>query len=221
MGRTYITYKGAITEHDIDQHLRSGKVDAIVVFAHDFDRLMAQWKQSGNGKAAMQFIMDASNTNTAQAGAGYLNNILAGELMQSNSLVETHMLFNPQMKSAFNFVPGIMGMIFILICAMLTSVAIVREKETGTMDVLLVSPVRPLTIILAKMTPYFILSCINLTTILLLARFVLGIPMSGNLSSIIVVSLVYLLLSLSLGLLISTIAALGNDVPRREHACRA
>ena len=202
----YITYKGAITEQEIDQNLRSGKVDAIVVFAHDFDRLMTQWKQSGNGKAAMQFIMDASNTNTAQAGAGYLNNILAGELMQSNNLVETHMLFNPQMKSAFNFVPGIMGMIFILICAMLTSVAIVREKETGTMDVLLVSPVRPFTIILAKMTPYFILSCINLTTILLLAHFVLGIPMSGNLSSIIVVSLVYLLLSLSLGLLISTIA---------------
>ncbi len=198
----YITYKGDINERDIDQHLRSGEVDAIVVFAHDFDRLMAQWKQHGHGKAAMQLVMDASNTNTAQAGAGYLNNILAGELMQSNTLVETHMLFNPQMKSAFNFVPGIMGMIFILICAMLTSVAIVREKETGTMDVLLVSPVRPLTIILAKMTPYFILSCINL----LLARFVLGIPMTGNLGSIIIVSIVYLMLSLALGLLISTIA---------------
>ena len=202
----YITFIGEITEREIDQYLRSGKTDAIVVFAHDFDKLMTQWKLNGQGNTAMQFIMDASNTNSAQAGAGYLNNILAGNLMQSNNLVETHMLFNPQMKSAFNFVPGIMGMIFILICAILTSVAIVREKETGTMDVLLVSPVRPITIILAKMAPYFILSCINLATILLLARFVLGIPMSGNLGSIIVVSMVYLLLSLALGLLISTVA---------------
>ena len=202
----YITFIGEITEREIDQYLRSGKTDAIVVFAHDFDKLMTQWKLNGQGNTTMQFIMDASNTNSAQAGAGYLNNILSGNLMQSNNLVETHMLFNPQMKSAFNFVPGIMGMIFILICAILTSVAIVREKETGTMDVLLVSPVRPITIILAKMAPYFILSCINLATILLLARFVLGIPMSGNLGSIIVVSMVYLLLSLALGLLISTVA---------------
>jgi len=202
----YITYKGSITPGEIDQWLRSGRTDAIVVFASDFDRLINQWKQTGTSETAMQFVMDASNTNIAQAGAGYLTNILAGELMSSASMVETHMLFNPQMKSAFNFVPGIMGMIFILICAMLTSVAIVREKETGTMDVLLVSPVRPLTIILAKMTPYFILSCINLTTILLLARFVLGIPMTGNLGSIIIVSIVYLMLSLALGLLISTIA---------------
>ena len=155
----------------------------------------------------MQFIMDASNTNVAQAGAGYLSNILGGALQESTSLVETHMLFNPQMKSAFNFVPGIMGMIFILICAMLTSVSIVREKETGTMDVLLVSPARPLQIILAKMVPFFVLSCINLTTILLLAHYVLGIPMTGNLGSIIMISLVYLALSLALGLLVSTIAS--------------
>ena len=202
----YITYKGSITPGEIDQWLRSGRTDAIVVFASDFDRLINQWKQTGTSETAMQFVMDASNTNIAQAGAGYLTNILAGELMSSASMVETHMLFNPQMKSAFNFVPGIMGMIFILICAILTSVSILREKETGTMDVLLVSPVRPMRIILAKMMPYLALSCINLTTILLLARYVLGIPMGHNLWIVIIISLVYFALALSLGLLISTIA---------------
>lgn len=202
----YITYKGSIAEHDIDQYLRSGHADAIVFFAHDYDNIIQQWKTNATGNPSMQFIMDASNTNVAQAGAGYLSNILAGELQQSASLVETHMLFNPQMKSAFNFVPGIMGMVFILICAILTSVSIVREKETGTMDVLLVSPVRPLNIILAKLVPYFALSCINLTSILLLAHYMLEIPLTGNLASIIIVSLVYLVLSLSLGLLVSTVA---------------
>lgn len=154
------------------------------------------------------------------------------------SAAGTRLLFNPQMKSSYNFVPGIMGMIFILICAMMTSVSIVREKETGTMEVLLVSPVRPLKVVLAKMIPYFALSCFNLASILLLARFVLDVPLSGNLGAIIGVSMLYLALSLAFGLLISTFAdrqatALiisgmlillpiimfsGAGVPDREHA---
>ena len=110
------------------------------------------------------------------------------------------------MKSAYNFVPGIMGLIFLLICAMMTSISIVREKESGTMEVLLVSPVRPLWIILAKMIPYFLLSCINLLTILLLARFALEVPMTGSMIGLIGTSLLYILLALALGLFISTIA---------------
>lgn len=202
----YITYQGAIEQGEIDQYMRSGKCDAVVVFSNDFDKVLSEWKQNGTGENAMQFVMDASNTNLAQLGAGYLTNILAVDQMSSDMMPETHMLFNPQMKSSFNFVPGIMGMIFILICGILTSVSIVREKETGTMDVLLVSPVRPLRIILAKMIPYFALSCINLTSILLLAHYVLEVPMSGNLGAIIVISLVYIALALALGLLVSTIA---------------
>ena len=202
----YLTFKGDITPTEIDQYLRAGTVDAIVVYAQNFDKVINEWHNDGVSKSALQFIVDASNTNVAQAGSGYLTSILAGDIVASTSLVETHMLFNPQLKSAFNFVPGIMGMVFILICALLTSVSIVREKETGTMDVLLVSPVRPLRIILAKMVPYFGLSCINLATILLLARYVLGIPMGNNLWIVILVSLIYLALALSLGLLVSTLA---------------
>lgn len=110
------------------------------------------------------------------------------------------------MKSAYNFVPGIMGMLLMLICAMMTSISIVREKERGTMEVLLVSPVRPIVIIISKAIPYMVLAFLVLIAILLLSRFVLDVPISGNLLLIFGVSAIYILLALSLGLLISTIA---------------
>jgi ABC-2 type transport system permease protein len=109
------------------------------------------------------------------------------------------------MKGAYNFVPGVMGLILMLICAMMTSISIVREKETGTMAVLLVSPVKPVYVILAKMTPYFTLSIFNLITILLLSVFVLGVPVAGNLFLLIFVSLIFILTALALGLLISNL----------------
>jgi ABC-2 type transport system permease protein len=186
----YFTFKGYIAGNAIDEELRTGAADAVAIFDEN---------------KGMQIILDASNPNTATAGAAYLQGIMMSD-SKTPMKVETHILYNPQMKSSYNFVPGIMGMIFIIICAMMTSVSIVREKETGTMEVLLVSPSRPLGIIFAKMVPYFILSCLNLATILLLARFVLDVPMSGNISGIIGISLLYLLLALSFGLLISTFA---------------
>jgi ABC-2 type transport system permease protein len=114
-------------------------------------------------------------------------------------------MYNPGMQSSYNFVPGIMGMIMIVICAMMTSVSIVREKENGTMEVLLVSPVKPLTVIISKMIPYFVISSINLSVILLLAKFVLSVPLSGSLFWTCVISIVYIILSLALGMLISTL----------------
>ena len=116
------------------------------------------------------------------------------------------LLYNPQMKSAYNFVPAIMGMLLMLICAMMTSISIVREKEKGTMEVLLVSPVRPLMVIIAKAVPYLVLAFVILIVILLMARYVLGVPLAGSLFWIIAVSIIYILLALSLGLLISNIA---------------
>jgi hypothetical protein len=115
------------------------------------------------------------------------------------------MLYNPQAKSAYNFVPGVMGIILTLICAMMTAIAIVRERELGTMEVLLVSPIRPLYIILAKAVPYFTLSLVNLITILLLSAFVLDVPIVGSLFLLFGVSMLYILLALSLGLMISTL----------------
>ena len=181
---------GVISESEIDRTLRSGKAAAVVCFADD---------------GAIQILTDASNTNTAAAVSATLQGILSGDSALAMA-PEVRLLYNPQMKSSYNFVPGIMGMIFLLICAMMTSVSIVREKEKGSMEVLLVSPVKPLNIMLAKLIPYFLLSCINLATILLLAKFVLGVPMTGSIIAIIGISLLYLALALALGLFISNVA---------------
>jgi len=121
-------------------------------------------------------------------------------------LVNSKLLYNPQMRSAYNFVPAIMGMLLMLICAMMTSISIVKEKERGTMEVLLVSPARPLMVIVAKVVPYLVLAFAIMVVILLMARFVLGVPLAGSLFWIVTVSTLYILLALSLGLLISNIA---------------
>ena len=200
------TFTGYIPRGEIDRTLRAGRADAVAVFADDFDRRMTDLATGRADRgAALQLVMDASNTNTAQAGAAYLRSVLLDNVADGVG-VETRLLYNPRMKSAYNFVPGIMGLIFILICAIMTSVSIVREKETGTMEVLLVSPVRPIRIVFAKMIPYFVLSCLNLASILLLARFVLGVPMSGGIVGIVGLSLLYIVLALALGLFISTVA---------------
>lgn len=202
----YFTFCGYIGNDRIDAVLRTGEAHAVAVFSPDYDRRMSQIESGVPSPPAVQLVLDASNVNMAEAAATYLQSVLAGNSPQS-SLFETRMLFNPQMKSAFNFVPGIMGLIFILVCAMMTSVSIVREKEAGTMEVLLVSPVRPFRIIFAKMIPYFAISCVVLILILFLARYLLGVPMSGGVAGIFLLSLLYLVLSLSLGLLVSTIAS--------------
>lgn len=202
----YFTFRGYVTQPEIDRTLRAGDADVVVVFATDFDRQMLAAAHGEPAQSAVQLIFDASNPNTASAGMGYLQQILLSDGQASAPMPEMRLLYNPQMKSAYNFVPGIMGLIFILICAIMTSVSIVREKETGTMEVLLVSPVRPVWIVFAKMIPYFLLSCFNLVTILLLARYVLDVPMSGSLAGLVGLSLLYLVLALALGLFISTVS---------------
>ena len=137
--------------------------------------------------------------------ASYQQDLLTQVNVPLRITTETKFLYNPQMKGAYNFVPGVLGMILMLICAMMTSIAIVREKEMGTMEVLLVSPMKPILIILAKVVPYFIISCVNLTTVLLLSVFVLGVPIAGSLFWLIAVSMLFIFVSLALGLLVSTL----------------
>lgn len=202
---SYFTFCGYINNDDVNNKLRTNDVSAVIVFASDYDRRVALASKGVPSKPVIQVIVDASNVNSAGAATAYLQNILLGAESQQ-SMFETRMLFNPQMKSAYNFVPGIMGLIFILVCAMMTSVSIVREKEMGSMEVLLVSPVRPVKIIFAKMIPYFAISCIVLITILMLAHYLLEVPMTGGVGGILSISILYLILSLALGLLVSTIA---------------
>jgi ABC-2 type transport system permease protein len=185
--------KAVATPKEAERLIRNQKADMAVVFGQDF----------ASKKSGLQFIVDGSDPNMAQQWTNYAQQVIANSQF---SLVNTKMLYNPQMRSAYNFVPAIMGMLLMLICAMMTSISIVREKEKGTMEVLLVSPVRPLMVVVAKAVPYLILAIGILITILLMARFVLGVPLAGSLFWIIAVSILYILLALSLGLLISNIA---------------
>ena len=178
------------TPQQAEQLMRSQQVDMALVFDKD---------------QGLQFMVDGSDPNMAQQWTTYAQQTLASENPQLSTL-NSQLLYNPQMRSAYNFVPAIMGMLLILICAMMTSISIVREKEKGTMEVLLVSPVRPLMVIVAKAVPYLVLAFGILITILFMSRYVLGVPIAGSLLSILAVSTLYILLALSLGLLISNVA---------------
>lgn len=186
----YFTFCGVTTGREAEELLRRGETDAILFLRSD------------GGKLASHIDVDASNPVVGQASAAYIESIVSDD---KSLPVLTQTLYNPQLKSAYNFVPGIMGMIFILICAIMTSVSIVGEKETGTMNLLLVSPVRPRTIIFGKLVPYFLLSCVILGIMLVIAYTVLGLPVSYTIASVIIVTMLYVVLSLSIGLLVSTL----------------
>ena len=183
----------ARTPQEAERIIRSQKADMAVVFANGF----------ASRKGGVQFIVDGSDPNMAQQWTNYAQQVIVNPQL---SLVNMRMLYNPQMKSAYNFVPAIMGMLLMLVCAMMTSISIVREKEKGTMELLLVSPVRPLMVIIAKAVPYLVLAFCILITILLMARYVLDVPLQGSVLWILFVSAIYILLALALGLLISNIA---------------
>ena len=185
----FIITQTVATPQEAEQLIRSQKADMAVVFA--------------NQHSGVQLIVDGSDPNMAQQWATYAQQAMANYQLSN---INSKMLYNPQMRSAYNFVPAIMGMLLMLICAMMTSISIVREKERGTMEVLLVSPVRPLMVIVAKAVPYLVLAFAILITILLMARFVLDVPLAGSLFWILAVSTLYILLALSLGLLISNVA---------------
>ena len=190
----YFTITATVaTPHDAERLIRGQKADLAIVFSPDF----------ASKRQGMQFIVDGADPNMAQQWTNYATAVIANA---DASLVNSKMLYNPQMRSAYNFVPAIMGMLLMLVCAMMTSISIVREKEKGTMEVLLVSPVKPLMIIVAKAIPYLVLAFAILTTILLMGRYVLGVPLQGSIFWIYLVSTIYILLALSLGLLISNIA---------------
>ena len=145
----FIITATAGTPHEAEQLIRNQKADLAVVFSRDF----------ASKKSGLQLIVDASDPNMAQQWTSYA----AGTLADSGSSpINTKLLYNPRMKSSYNFVPAIMGMLLMLVCAMMTSISIVREKEKGTMEVLLVSPVRPLMIIVAKAVPYLVLLALSL-----------------------------------------------------------
>lgn len=196
--------------NDIDLVMKKGKARAVIVFGENFGRSL-----TSQGKASMIIITDGSEPNTATLITNYATAIVtdfnreyAGSGLAGAVLIqpEVRMFYNPGLKGHYMFVPGVITLIMILICALMTSITITREKEFGTMEVLLVSPLKPMQIILGKVTPYFLLSFINVIMILLLSYFVFDLPVKGSLALLLAESMLYILMSLSLGILISTVS---------------
>jgi ABC-2 type transport system permease protein len=196
---------------DIDRIFKKGKTKAVIVFQKDFSKDL-----SSEGKTTLSIIADGSEPNMATLVTNYITatvsdfNLEVAKLPGGGASViipQVRMFYNPALKGHFMFVPGVITLIMILICALMTSVTITREKEFGTMEVLLVSPLRPVQIILGKVMPYFLLSLINVIVILLLSWFVFGLPVKGSLALLLAESMLYIMMSLSLGILISTVSS--------------
>ncbi len=196
------------TDKNIEEIFKEGKVKEVIIFEPDFEK-----KMISNGSAAIQLIADASDANTANLIVNYTQAIIFDYIKKKNTgiqyplqiIPEVRMLYNEELKGVYMFVPGTMALILMLISAMMTSISIAREKELGTMEVLLVSPLRPAQIVLGKVTPYVVLSFINAVTIILLGYFVFNVPVKGSIVLLLAESMLFILLALSIGIFISTV----------------
>lgn len=196
-------------EADLESEFKKGKIKAVVLFEADFSK-----KLETQRTAKIQVITDATEPNIASTIANYTNAIIQNYQLQKNQTqenpikvqIQSRMMYNPELKSVFNFVPGVMTVILMLVSAMMTSISITREKELGTMEVLLVSPLKPFQVIIGKVFPYVFLSIINAVVILSLGYFVFNMPMQGSLLLLAFESILFIITALSLGILISTIS---------------
>lgn len=196
-------------ENEIEPIFKKGDVKQVIVFERDFAQ-----KLEREGKAAVQVIADASDPNTAQMLYNYTNGIVqdyikkkfAGFTIPVQIKSEVRMLYNENMVGAFMYVPGTMALILMLISAMMTSITIAREKEMGTMEILLVSPLKAPHIVFGKVAPYLLLSLIDAFVVVFLGNTVFGVPIRGSFVLLAFLVVLYISMALSLGILISTVA---------------
>lgn len=194
----------------IEEVFKRGYIREVIVFEPDFNKNL-----QSEGKAHIQLIADATDANTANLIINYSQGIIQNYLQQLNNTgnhqigiaTEVRMFYNEKMKSVYMFVPGTMALILILISAMMTSISIAREKELGTMEVLLVSPLKAIQIIAGKVIAYVTIAFLDSIIILLLANFVFGMPVRGSIMLLLLVNILYILLALSIGIFISTKAS--------------
>ena len=200
--------KKILSHREIEDAFKTGTIKLAIVFPNNFNDDLHHLN-----KAQVQIIADASDPNTASTLTAYASNIIMDyqrEVLNATSIplqikTDVRMIYNPELKGVFNFVPGVMALVLLLVCVLMTSVSIVREKEMGTMEILLVSPFNPILVILSKAVPYFFLSLVNLTIILILSTTLMGMPINGSIPLLYFESSLLILCALSLGLLISNI----------------
>lgn len=197
------------TVSDIEPNFRTGKIKEVIIFEDNFAKKLLK-----EGTASIQLIADASDPNNANLIVSYtsaiINNfqmeLMGDQMVPFQIKPQVRMYYNPEMKSVFMFIPGIITILLMLVSAMMTSISIAREKEMGTMEVLLVSPLKPALIIAGKVIPYVALAFVNALTIILLGRFVFGMHVAGNYFLLLAVCLLFIITALSLGILISTVS---------------
>ncbi|MBU0764962.1 MAG: ABC transporter permease [Bacteroidetes bacterium] len=205
----FLLEKNVNSMKGIEQSFREGKIKEVVIFGSKFAYYLEK-----EGKADVQILTDATDPNTANILANYTSAVildyLAGKATELKKSVkinpEVRMMYNPELKGVYMFIPGIMAMLLMLISAMMTSISITREKEMGTMEVLLVSPLRPIQIIIGKVIPYILLSFINALIIIALGNTVFDVPVQGSTVLLLAEGLLFIIMALSLGILISTAA---------------
>jgi ABC-2 type transport system permease protein len=186
--------------------LKRGDIRMAVIFPANFNYDLVH-----QNDARIQVIADATDPNNATTIISYITSIIQDYQTDFNKTNNTpyrispelRYLYNPELKGAPNYVPGVMALVLMLVCVMMTAVSIVKEKETGTMEVLLVSPFSPLKVIVAKAVPYLILSLVNVITILLLSVFVLDLPVNGSILLLFAESTLFIITCLVIGIFIS------------------
>jgi len=206
----YFTLEAYLSDPaEIETIFRKGEISLLIVFSEGFYKNMVH-----TGDAQVLFIADGTDPNTASTLVSYASRLIAAFQREEMGAVgsppfqihtEIQLLYNPTLKGAYNTVPGVMGLILMLICAMMTAASIAKEKELGTMEVILVSPMPPLMIIISKVIPYFAISIINYFTILVLGVYVLEVPVVGSLFLLTMLALLFIFVSLAIGLLISSV----------------
>ena len=206
----YFSNREAIeNEAEIEAVFKKGKVKAVLIFENDFSKKLIK-----ENKATIQIITDATDPNTANTISNFTNSILRKYQQEINKdiqisyqiIPQTQMAYNAELKSVFMFVPGVMTIILMLVSAMMTSISITKEKELGTMEILLVSPLKPFQVIIGKVVPYIFLSLINAIVIIVLSIFIFKMPVQGSLFLLGAESVLFIINALSLGILISTVS---------------
>lgn len=204
----FILYDELVTSYEAEQLLQANKLDMYLVLPQGFE------KEIYSGEPTeLQVVVDATDPNAGEMRVNYLSAIFGSILSEELGVekapytidVHSRMLYNPMMRSSYNFVPGIMGLVLIVLCTIMTSVSIAREKERGNMELLLASPAHATIMVLAKAVPYFVVSLINIASILLIAYFVLGVPIRGSLLLLILITMLYVFVALAIGLAISSV----------------
>jgi ABC-2 type transport system permease protein len=205
----YILDRYLDTEKDIEKVFKEGVVKEVLVIEPHFSENLLK-----TGKANVQVIADASDPNTANMLVSYTQAIVAnfqqsllkGNSIQAMVIPEPQFRYNPTLKSVYMFVPGVITIILMLVSAMMTSISIAREKELGTMEILLVSPIKPIQIIIGKVVPYLLLSFINFLIIIVLSYFIFQMPLGNNLILLMAESILFIFMALTLGIFISTVS---------------